>query len=204
MATTTQHGRRGLRGRQGGGARARAARHGHQERGAAWRWRTRSSSARPTSSRPTRATWRPAARPASHAGAARPAASSTEERLAAIAADVRAIAALPDPVGETIEGHRLENGLDVRRVRMPLGVVAVVYEARPERDHRLLGAVPQVGQRDRAARVVDGGPLERVLAQVAASAVAVGGAARRARSRSSPAATATSCARSPPRTGWST
>jgi glutamate-5-semialdehyde dehydrogenase len=55
----------------------------------------------------------------------------TEERLAGIAGDVRQIAALPDPVGETIEGHRLENGLDVRRVRVPLGVVAVVYEARP-------------------------------------------------------------------------
>src|SRR3954471_2391255 len=55
----------------------------------------------------------------------------TEERLAGIAHDVRAIAALPDPVGETIDGHRLENGLDVRRVRVPLGVVAVVYEARP-------------------------------------------------------------------------
>jgi glutamate-5-semialdehyde dehydrogenase len=55
----------------------------------------------------------------------------TEERLAGIAADVRAIVALPDPVGETIDGHRLENGLDVRRVRVPLGVIAVVYEARP-------------------------------------------------------------------------
>jgi glutamate-5-semialdehyde dehydrogenase len=55
----------------------------------------------------------------------------TEERLAGIAADVRSIAALPDPVGETIEGFRLANGLDVRRVRTPLGVVAVVYEARP-------------------------------------------------------------------------
>ena len=55
----------------------------------------------------------------------------TDERLAGIAGDVRTIAALPDPVGETIEGHRLENGLDVRRVRVPLGVVGVVYEARP-------------------------------------------------------------------------
>jgi glutamate-5-semialdehyde dehydrogenase len=55
----------------------------------------------------------------------------TQERLAGIASDVRSIAALPDPVGETIEGHRLENGLDVRRMRVPLGVVAVVYEARP-------------------------------------------------------------------------
>ena len=54
-----------------------------------------------------------------------------EKRLAGIAADVRSIVALPDPVGETLDGHRLENGLDVRRVRVPLGVVAVVYEARP-------------------------------------------------------------------------
>ena len=54
-----------------------------------------------------------------------------EDRLAGITRDVRAIAALPDPVGATIEGQRLENGLDVRRVRVPLGVVAVVYEARP-------------------------------------------------------------------------
>jgi glutamate-5-semialdehyde dehydrogenase len=55
----------------------------------------------------------------------------TEERLAGVANDVRTIAGLPDPVGETIEGHRLPDGLDVRRVRVPLGVVAVVYEARP-------------------------------------------------------------------------
>jgi len=54
-----------------------------------------------------------------------------EARVAGIAADVRTIVALPDPVGETIEGFRLPNGLDVRRVRTPLGVIAVVYEARP-------------------------------------------------------------------------
>src|SRR5437763_10650395 len=54
-----------------------------------------------------------------------------EARVAGIAADERTIVALPDPVGETIEGFRLPNGLDVRRVRTPLGVVAVVYEARP-------------------------------------------------------------------------
>ena len=41
------------------------------------------------------------------------------------------IAALADPVGEVIDGQRLPNGLDVRKVRVPLGVVAVVYEARP-------------------------------------------------------------------------
>ncbi len=54
-----------------------------------------------------------------------------EPRVAAIAAAVRQIAALGDPVGEVIDGHRLPNGLDVRKVRVPLGVVAVVYEARP-------------------------------------------------------------------------
>ncbi|NLT05047.1 MAG: glutamate-5-semialdehyde dehydrogenase [Solirubrobacterales bacterium] len=53
------------------------------------------------------------------------------ERVAAIAAGVRAIAALPDPVGEVLEGWRLESGLEMRKVRVPLGVVAVVYEARP-------------------------------------------------------------------------
>jgi glutamate-5-semialdehyde dehydrogenase len=54
-----------------------------------------------------------------------------EARIAAIAAAVRQVAALADPVGEVIDGHRLANGLDVRKVRVPLGVVAVVYEARP-------------------------------------------------------------------------
>ncbi len=54
-----------------------------------------------------------------------------EQRVAAMAAGVREIAALPDPVGEVIDGFRLPNGLDVRKVRVPLGVIAVVYEARP-------------------------------------------------------------------------
>jgi glutamate-5-semialdehyde dehydrogenase len=54
-----------------------------------------------------------------------------DERVAGIAAGARAIASLPDPVGEVIGGHRLPNGLDVRQVRVPLGVIAVVYESRP-------------------------------------------------------------------------
>jgi glutamate-5-semialdehyde dehydrogenase len=54
-----------------------------------------------------------------------------EQRVAAIARAVRDIIALADPVGEVISGWRLPNGLDVRKVRVPLGVVAVVYEARP-------------------------------------------------------------------------
>ncbi len=54
-----------------------------------------------------------------------------ERRVEQIAAAVEQIVALDDPVGEVIDGRRLANGLDVRRVRVPLGVVAVVYEARP-------------------------------------------------------------------------
>jgi glutamate-5-semialdehyde dehydrogenase len=54
-----------------------------------------------------------------------------ERRVAAIAQGVRDIVALPDPVGEVIDGSTFPNGLQMRKVRVPLGVVAVVYEARP-------------------------------------------------------------------------
>src|SRR3954468_16486993 len=52
-------------------------------------------------------------------------------RVRSIAEGARAIAALGDPVGEVVDGGRLANGLDFRKVRVPLGVIAVVYEARP-------------------------------------------------------------------------
>ena len=55
----------------------------------------------------------------------------TPERIAEMASGVRQIAALPDPVGEELEQRTLSSGLDMRKVRVPLGVVAVVYEARP-------------------------------------------------------------------------
>jgi glutamate-5-semialdehyde dehydrogenase len=52
-------------------------------------------------------------------------------RIAAIAQAVREVAALPDPVGEVVRGYTLPNGLQVRQVRVPLGVVGMIYEARP-------------------------------------------------------------------------
>jgi glutamate-5-semialdehyde dehydrogenase len=55
----------------------------------------------------------------------------TPERVRAIAADVRDVAALPDPVGEVVRGSTLPNGIDLRQVRVPLGVVGIIYEARP-------------------------------------------------------------------------
>ncbi|MFA5317518.1 MAG: glutamate-5-semialdehyde dehydrogenase [Dehalococcoidales bacterium] len=55
----------------------------------------------------------------------------TVERLKAIADDVLAVAALPDPVGEIFDMHTLANGLQVGRKRVPLGVIGVIYESRP-------------------------------------------------------------------------
>jgi glutamate-5-semialdehyde dehydrogenase len=55
----------------------------------------------------------------------------SEARIAAMAEGVRAVAALADPIGEELERETLESGLDLRKLRVPLGVVAVVYEARP-------------------------------------------------------------------------
>jgi len=55
----------------------------------------------------------------------------TEERIASIAAALRKITTLTDPVGEVVRGSTLPNGLELRQVRVPLGVVGIIYEARP-------------------------------------------------------------------------
>jgi glutamate-5-semialdehyde dehydrogenase len=52
-------------------------------------------------------------------------------RIAAIAAALRDLAALPDPVGEVVRGSTLPNGLRLRQLRVPMGVVGMIYEARP-------------------------------------------------------------------------
>ncbi|HTW97275.1 MAG TPA: glutamate-5-semialdehyde dehydrogenase [Acidimicrobiales bacterium] len=54
-----------------------------------------------------------------------------ERRVASMAAGLRAVAGLADPVGEIVEGWVRPNGLSVRRVRVPLGVIGIVYENRP-------------------------------------------------------------------------
>ena len=55
----------------------------------------------------------------------------TPSRVEAMAEGLRALAALPDPVGEVVRGSTLPNGLELRQVRVPLGVVGIIYEARP-------------------------------------------------------------------------
>ena len=57
--------------------------------------------------------------------------SLTPAKIEAIAKDVRTVAGLPDPVGEVIDGRRLPNGLQVSRRRVPLGVLAAIFESRP-------------------------------------------------------------------------
>ena len=53
------------------------------------------------------------------------------QRIASIAQQLRDAAALPDPVGEVVRGSVLANGLELRQVRVPMGVIGMVYEARP-------------------------------------------------------------------------
>jgi glutamate-5-semialdehyde dehydrogenase len=55
----------------------------------------------------------------------------TPHRIRVIAEAMRALADLPDPIGEVIRGYTLPNGLRLRQMRVPLGVVAMIYEARP-------------------------------------------------------------------------
>ncbi len=55
----------------------------------------------------------------------------TEARIGAMAAGLRQVATLPDPVGEVLDGWRRPNGLEIEQVRVPLGVVAIIYENRP-------------------------------------------------------------------------
>lgn len=55
----------------------------------------------------------------------------SEARIEAMAAGLRQVAALPDPVGETVEVWRRPNGIEISRVRVPLGVIGFIYESRP-------------------------------------------------------------------------
>jgi len=54
-----------------------------------------------------------------------------EARVAAVAQALRDVAGLPDPVGEIVRGSTLANGLQIRQVRVPMGVIGMIYEARP-------------------------------------------------------------------------
>lgn len=54
-----------------------------------------------------------------------------EDRIRDMAQSLRELASLPDPVGEVVDGWRIPNGMEIKKVRVPFGVIAVIYEARP-------------------------------------------------------------------------
>ena len=54
-----------------------------------------------------------------------------EQRIAAMAQGIREVAALPDPVGRTLAEHTRPDGLKIQKVSVPMGVIAIIYESRP-------------------------------------------------------------------------
>jgi len=94
-----------------------------------------------------------------------------EDRVRAMAASMRRVAALADPVGEIVEGWRTSEGLEIKKVRVPFGVVAVIYEARPNITVDAAGLCIKTGN----AVVLRGGSdayhSNRILAEVITGAV---------------------------------
>lgn len=68
-----------------------------------------------------------------------------EGRIAAIAQDLRNVAALPSPVGEVLEQRSLDNGLQLSKVRVPIGVIAVIFESRPNVTFDVFGLCLKAG-----------------------------------------------------------
>lgn len=95
-------------------------------------------------------------------------------RLKSMSEALKALAALPDPIGEVVAGHRMANGIQLLQVRVPLGVVAMIYEARPNVTADAAGLCIKTGN----AVVLRGGSLAehsnvaltRVLANAATGA----------------------------------
>jgi len=98
----------------------------------------------------------------------------TPQRIADMAGGLREVAALPDPVGEVVRGSRLANGLQLRQVRVPLGVVGVIYEARPNVTVDAAGLCVKSGNavllRGSASALRSNEALVRVLAEAGTAA----------------------------------
>ena len=96
------------------------------------------------------------------------------ERVADMARGLRDVAALPDPVGEVVRGYNRPNGLEIRQLRVPLGVVAMVYEARPNVTVDAAGLALKSGNaallRGSASAIESNRALVAVLSEAAAKA----------------------------------
>ncbi len=98
----------------------------------------------------------------------------THDRLSAMADGLRHVATLPDPVGAVVRGSTLPNGLQLRQVRVPLGVVGIIYEARPNVTADAAGLCLKSGNavllRGSASAYRSNAALVRVLADAATQA----------------------------------
>ena len=97
----------------------------------------------------------------------------TEARLAAMAGGIREVAALPDPVGEIIRDWTRPNGLRIQKVRVPIGVVGIIYESRPNVTSDAAVLCTKTGN----ATILRGGS-ESIHSNVAIAAALSRGAAR--------------------------
>src|SRR6478735_8851520 len=98
----------------------------------------------------------------------------TPDRLEAMAQGLRDVAGLPDPVGEVVRGGTLANGLELRQVRVPFGVVGMIYEARPNVTADAAGICLKSGNavllRGSSSAAASNAAVVRVLRRAAATA----------------------------------
>jgi glutamate-5-semialdehyde dehydrogenase len=98
----------------------------------------------------------------------------TVDRILAMAQGLRDVAALPDPIGEVVRGYTQPNGLEIKQVRVPFGVVAMVYEARPNVTVDAAGLALKSGNaallRGSGSAYQSNSALVRVLSDAAAKA----------------------------------
>ncbi len=83
----------------------------------------------------------------------------TPARIAAMAQGLDDIAALPDPLGRALADWTRPNGLRIRRIATPIGVIGMIYESRPNVGADAAGALPEIRQRGDPARRVGEFPL---------------------------------------------
>ena len=84
----------------------------------------------------------------------------TDARIKGMSDGIREIAELPDPVGEQLNTWTRPNGLEIQKMRVPIGVIGIIYESRPKRDRGCGGSLFQSVERGDPPRGQGGGSLQ--------------------------------------------